>query len=343
MYNFERTDDNIKKLAKKKWDSIAKPIDSLGEFENLFIKIAAIKGNVDFTIKNKTMVVFCSDNGVVAEGVTQTDSSVTTIVANNIPKGVAAISKLSGACGAKAIAVDVGINGDTPEGVLDYKVSKGTNNIANGPAMTKEQMMQAINAGIDVVKNLKDKTDIIGLGEMGIGNTTTTSAVASVLLGIPVEKATGKGAGLTSAGLERKVNVIKKAIEVNEPNPNDPLDVLMKLGGYDICAMTGAFLGGGMYKIPIVIDGVIACLSAYIACLINPNTVDYILPSHMGREPVASILLEKMNLKPVIYGNMALGEGSGAVMLFPLLDMAMALYNNVTFEQIEMKPYERLI
>ena len=307
MYNFERTDDNIKKLAKKKWDSIAKPIDSLGEFENLFIKIAAIKGNVDFTIKNKTMVVFCSDNGVVAEGVTQTDSSVTTIVANNIPKGVATISKLSGACGAKAIAVDVGINGDTPEGVLDYKVSKGTNNIANGPAMTKEQMMQAINAGIDVVKNLKDKTDIIGLGEMGIGNTTTTSAVASVLLGIPVEKATGKGAGLTSAGLERKVNVIKKAIEVNEPNPNDPLDVLMKLGGYDICAMTGAFLGGGMYKIPIVIDGVIACLSAYIACLINPNTVDYILPSHMGREPVASILLEKMNLKPVIYGNMALG------------------------------------
>ena len=328
MYNFERTDDNIKKLAKKKWDSIAKPIDSLGEFENLFIKIAAIKGNVDFTIKNKTMVVFCSDNGVVAEGVTQTDSSVTTIVANNIPKGVATISKLSGACGAKAIAVDVGINGDTPEGVLDYKVSKGTNNIANGPAMTKEQMMQAINAGIDVVKNLKDKTDIIGLGEMGIGNTTTTSSVASVLLGIPVE---------------RKVNVIKKAIEVNEPNPNEPLDVLMKLGGYDICAMTGAFLGGGMYKIPIVIDGVIACLSAYIACLINPNTVDYILPSHMGREPVASILLEKMNLKPVIYGNMALGEGSGAVMLFPLLDMAMALYNNVTFEQIEMKPYERLI
>ena len=200
MYNFERTDDNIKKLAKKKWDSIAKPIDSLGEFENLFIKIAAIKGNVDFTIKNKTMVVFCSDNGVVAEGVTQTDSSVTTIVANNIPKGV---------------AVDVGINGDTPKGVLNYKVSKGTNNIANGPAMTKEQMMQAINAGIDVVKNLKDKTDIIGLGEMGIGNTTTTSAVASVLLGIPVEKATGKGAGLTSAGLERKVNVIKKAIEVN--------------------------------------------------------------------------------------------------------------------------------
>ena len=229
MYNFERTDDNIKKLAKKKWDSIAKPIDSLGEFENLFIKIAAIKGNVDFTIKNKTMVVFCSDNGVVAEGVTQTDSSVTTIVANNIPKGVATISKLSGACGAKAIAVDVGINGDTPKGVLNYKVSKGTNNIANGPAMTKEQMMQAINAGIDVVKNLKDKTDIIGLGEMGIGNTTTTSAVASVLLGIPVEKATGKGAGLTSAGLERKVNVIKKAIEVNEPNPNDPLDVLMKL------------------------------------------------------------------------------------------------------------------
>ena len=190
MYNFERTDDNIKKLAKKKWDSIAKPIDSLGEFENLFIKIAAIKGNVDFTIKNKTMVVFCSDNGVVAEGVTQTDSSVTTIVANNIPKGVATISKLSGACGAKAIAVDVGINGDTPKGVLNYKVSKGTNNIANGPAMTKEQMMQAINAGIDVVKNLKDKTDIIGLGEIGIVNTNNTSALESEIHDIPLEKDT---------------------------------------------------------------------------------------------------------------------------------------------------------
>ena len=149
--------------------------------------------------------------------------------------------------------------------------------------------------------------------------------------------------GLTSAGLERKINVIKKAIEVNKPNSKDPLDVLMKLGGYDICAMTGAFLGGGMYKIPIVIDGVIACLSAYIACLIILILLTIFYHHIWVREPVARVLLEKMNLKPVIYGNMALGEGSGAVMLFPLLDMAMALYNNVTFEEIEMKPYERLV
>ena len=214
MYNFERTDDNIKKLAKKKWDSIAKPIDSLGEFENLFIKISAIKENIDFSIKNKTMVVFCSDNGVVAEGVTQTDSSVTTIVANNIPKGVATISKLSSACGAKAIAVDVGINGDTPQGVLNYKVSKGTNNIANRQAMTKEQMMQAINAGIDVVKNLKDKTDIIGLGEMGIGNTTTSSAVFSVLSQIAPELVTGRMSNNTIVHFPGDASLIGKLVDV---------------------------------------------------------------------------------------------------------------------------------
>lgn len=343
MYEFNKTSEEIKILAKKKWDSIAKPIDSLGEFENTVVKIAGIKNSVNFNLKRKTMIVFCSDNGVVSEGVTQTDSSVTAIVAGNIPKGVATISRLSAAAGANVVAVDVGIKGKTPEGVLNYKVSEGTGNISKGCAMTREQMEKAIYTGIEVVKNISTKADIIGLGEMGIGNTTTTSAVAGGLLGLPVEKITGKGAGLTDKALERKIDVIKRALEVNKPDKNDPLDVLMKVGGYDICAMTGAFLGGGIYKVPVVIDGVIACLGAYIACLLNPNTIDYILPSHMGREPLAQILLEKMGLKPVIYGNMALGEGSGAVMLFPLLDMAMGIYNNLTFEEIEMTPYERLV
>ena len=332
-------------MAVRRWNSIAKPLNSLGLLEKSIIQIAGITGNHHIDISKRCAVILCADNGVVAEGISQVGSEITALVAQSLAASQTSVTVMAKAAKADVIPVDIGIAADiSVKGLRSKKIAYGTQNMLYAPAMTKEQTLQAIQVGIDLVAALKQEGyRLIATGEMGIGNTTTTSAVASVLLDIPVEQATGKGAGLTSAGLERKINVIKKAIEVNKPNSKDPLDVLMKLGGYDICAMTGAFLGGGMYKIPIVIDGVIACLSAYIACLINPNTIDYILPSHMGREPVARVLLEKMNLKPVIYGNMALGEGSGAVMLFPLLDMAMALYNNVTFEEIEMKPYERLV
>ena len=338
-------DETAMQAAQQHWNQLAKPLHSLGRLEDMIVQLAGIHRSAQLEQRKKAVLIFCADNGIVEEGVTQTGQEVTATVAENFTKGIATVNSLAQVCQVDVMPIDIGIARDmTCKDIANRKIAYGTKNFAKEPAMTRTEVEQAILTGIQLVKEQKEQGyNLIITGEMGIGNTTTTSAVASVLLDIPVEQATGKGAGLTSAGLERKINVIKKAIEVNKPNSKDPLDVLMKLGGYDICAMTGAFLGGGMYKIPIVIDGVIACLSAYIACLINPNTIDYILPSHMGREPVARVLLEKMNLKPVIYGNMALGEGSGAVMLFPLLDMAMALYNNVTFEEIEMKPYERLV
>ena len=333
------------RAAEKRFSDIAMPLGGLGLLQDAIIQLAGIQRKPVPIIRPRAAVIFCADNGVVAEGVTQCGQDVTATVTRNMGQGRSTMCMMAKSIDMDVFPVDIGVAEKFSfKGVVDKKIRKGTENIAENAAMTRDEAITAVKTGIELAENCAQQGfRLVCGGEMGIGNTTTTSAVASVLLDIPVEQATGKGAGLTSAGLERKINVIKKAIEVNKPNSKDPLDVLMKLGGYDICAMTGAFLGGGMYKIPIVIDGVIACLSAYIACLINPNTIDYILPSHMGREPVARVLLEKMNLKPVIYGNMALGEGSGAVMLFPLLDMAMALYNNVTFEEIEMKPYERLV
>jgi nicotinate-nucleotide--dimethylbenzimidazole phosphoribosyltransferase len=210
--------------------------------------------------------------------------------------------------------------------------------------MTRQQAIRAIEAGIDTVFELKEKGyNIIATGEMGIGNTTTSSAVTSVLLDLPVEMVTGKGAGLSNAGLERKIEVIKKAIERNKADKSDPIDVLSKLGGYDIAGLVGIFIGGAAARMPIVIDGFITAAAALIAIRIEPEVYDFIMPSHVSKENGGKILLNAMGMQPYITCDMCLGEGTGAITLFPLLDMSLAVYRQMsTFEQINIDAYQPL-
>ncbi|MDE6710745.1 MAG: nicotinate-nucleotide--dimethylbenzimidazole phosphoribosyltransferase, partial [Oscillospiraceae bacterium] len=268
----KRPDNEIFLAAKARWDSVAKPLGSLGLLEDHIQKIAAIQKNTDVDLSNRRVVVICADNGVTAEKVTQSDSSVTAVCAKAIAEGASNINKLAEVFGASVTAVDIGVEQDinSPQ-IINKKIAYGTKNIAIGAAMTKEQAEKSICVGIDIMRDLKKEgVNIVVTGEMGIGNTTTSAAIVSVLLDVPPRVVTGRGAGLDSAGLERKIAVIERAIAKNVPNANDPIELISKLGGFDIGGMTGLFLGGAIYGIPVVIDGVISAVSALLAKKINP-------------------------------------------------------------------------
>ena len=316
-------DERAVDAAKRHWNGIAKPLYGLGRFEDLLTKVAGIQNTEDIKIDRKAVVVFCADNGVVAEGVTQTDSSVTAVVTENFARGIASVNRMASVAGADVIPVDIGVMGEIKEpGVRNCRIANGT--------------------GIRLASELKDTGyDLLAVGEMGIGNTTTSSAVASVLLQAPVEIVTGRGAGLSNAGLEKKIEVIKEAIALHHPDPEDPLAVLEAVGGFDIAGMCGLMLGGAIYRIPVVLDGLISLMAALLARKFCPLVTDFLLPSHMGKEPACGMAMETLGLEASIYGNLALGEGTGAVMLFPLLDMAEAVYReNSTFENIHVDAYQ---
>ena len=338
-------DETARIRANERWNSVAKPLGSLGLLENAVEKIAAIMGSENVDIGKRAVVVMCADNGVVCEGVTQSDSSVTAICAKAIAEGTSNINRMAQSFGAEVFAVDIGINRDVEcERLLKRKIAYGTENIAAGPAMTSAQTEQAIIVGMDLVRDLKNSgVRIIVTGEMGIGNTTTASALSAVLLDLPPVSVTGKGAGLSSAALKRKIEVVEQAIVVNKPDKSKPIELLAKLGGYDIAGMTGLFLGGAFYHIPVVIDGVISGAAAVIASLINPLAVQYMLPSHVSGEPAGKLLLEKIGLKPLITAEMRLGEGTGGVLLLPLLDGALSVYNHAhRFDELPMERYVEL-
>lgn len=330
--------------AGKRWDSIAKPLHSLGKMEKFVMQIAGITGSPDVNIKKRALVSMCADNGVVEEGVTQTGQEVTAIVAENFLKGDTSACAMCRQCGTDVFPVDIGMVSDTKV-PTDLKVMKGTRNMTKEPAMTREEAVRGIEAGITMVKRLKDQGyTLIATGEMGIGNTTTSSAVASVLLNQPVEEMTGRGAGLSSEGLKRKISAIKKAISLNCPDPEDPVDVLAKVGGLDIAGMAGVFLGGAALRIPVVIDGFISCVAALVAQRICPLTKDYMIASHVSKEPAAVLILKALGKEAVLHADMCLGEGSGAVALFPFMDMGVAVYESMsTFEEISVDQYEELV
>lgn len=330
--------------AAKRWDSIAKPLHSLGKMEDIIIRIAGITGSPDMVLQKRALVPMCADNGVVEEGVTQTGQEVTAIVAENFLSGDTSACVMCRHCGTEVIPVDIGMITDTKV-PADLKVAYGTANMTKGPAMSRRQAVQAIEAGIEMVRRLKEQGyGLLATGEMGIGNTTTSSAVASVLLDRPAEEMTGRGAGLSGDGLERKIKAIKKAIEVNRPDKEDPIDVLAKVGGFDIAGMTGMFLGGAAYRIPVVIDGFISCVAALIAQRISPLAGEYMIASHVSKEPAARMILESLGKEAVIHGNLCLGEGSGAVALFPFIDMGVAVYGSMsTFGDIHVEQYEELV
>ena len=337
-------DETAMEMAAKRWDSIAKPLHSLGKMEKLVIQIAGITGSADVSVKKRALVPMCADNGVVEEGVTQTGQEVTAIVAENFLSGATSACVMSRQCGTDVIPVDIGMVVDTKL-PTDLKIACGTANMTKEPAMSREQAVQALEAGIEMVRRLKEEGyELLATGEMGIGNTTTSSAVAAVLLDRPIEEMTGRGAGLSGDGLTRKINAIKKAIEVNSPDPEDAIDVLAKVGGFDIAGMAGMFLGGAALRVPVVIDGFISCVAALIAQRICPTAGEYMIASHVSKEPAARLILEALGKEAVIHGEMCLGEGSGAVALFPFLDMGIAVYDSMsTFEDIHVEQYEELV
>lgn len=331
------------KRCRKHWNNIAKPLYSLGKLEDYIIQIAGICDTEKIDLAKKAVIVFCADNGVVCEGVTQSGKEVTAIVAESIANGTANINAIARTVNANVFPVDMGIDSDisNPK-IINRKIAHGTKNISKEPAMTKKQAEDAIQAGIDLAGDFRKLGyKILATGEMGIGNTTTSSAVSAVLLGLSPETVTGRGAGLPNDRLEHKISVIRKAIEINSPDRSDALDVLSKLGGFDIAGMAGMFIGGAVHRIPVVIDGFISSVSALIAVKLCPDVRNFIIPSHTSNEPAGKLIMQALGFSPVIDGNLSLGEGTGAVMMFSLLDSALAVYNqNTTFENISIEPYQ---
>lgn len=337
----EPSDKKAQAAAKNRWDKLAKPLNGMGMLEHQLARIAAIDPGID--IGKKCVAVMCADNGVVAEGVTQTGSEVTAIVAGNIARGQATVVNMARIAGADVFPYDVGMLTEAP-GVPCRKTASGTRNFAAEPAMARDEAETAILTGIAIVSELKAQGyRIIATGEMGIGNTTTSSAITAALLGVNASAVTGRGAGLSPEGVSHKARVIEKALELHKPDPADPIDVLTKVGGYDIAAICGLFLGGALYKVPMVIDGLISSVAALLALRLCPAARDYMFASHLSAEPAARMLLEQLALAAPLNCGMALGEGTGAVALFPLLDMTAAVYKNMpSFGDISIEEYKPL-
>lgn len=329
--------------ARKRWNAIAKPIGSLGLLEDQVVQVAELTGCEHVDISRRCVAVLCADNGVVAEGVTQTGQDVTAIVARNVARGVSSLCRMCAPARVDCLAVDMGMAKRVDEvDIVDLRIADGTQDIAVGPAMTREQAVEAIVRGMELVADLKRRGyTLVAAGEMGIGNTTTATAMACAFTDMAPEELVGRGAGLSNEGLIRKTRVVAQALRVNQPQADDPLDVLCKLGGFDIAGMVGMFLGGAVHRVPVVMDGAISVVAAYCAVCLRPECRLAILPSHLSSEPAARVLMERMGMRAPIAADMHLGEGTGAACLIPLLDMAVSLYTDgVSFDACGIAPYE---
>ena len=319
--------------ARKRQAELAKPPGSLGRLEELSVQLAGITGQVHNRMEKTHLLVFAADNAVVAEGVSSAPQSVTLMQTVNLTRAKTGASVLAKHFGCGITVCDVGVNADIREkAVLNRKIAYGTQNIAYGPAMTREQAVTAIITGAELAE--KTEADALGVGEMGIGNTTTSSAVLAVLLDADVETVTGRGGGITDDSFRRKKEVIRQAIAINRPDKNDPVDVLAKVGGFDIAAMCGAFLGSAASRRPVVIDGFISAVAALCAVRLCPATQGYLVPSHASFEIGYRLAMEAMGLQPLFQLGMRLGEGSGCPLAFQVLSAACAIINDMaTFDQ----------
>lgn len=337
-------DEAFRKQVKENWDKVAKPLDSLGHFETMTAQIGAILGTAELNLKKKAVLVMCADNGIVEEGISQSGQEVTLAVTKSMGENKSSVGKMAKSIGVDVFPVDIGVNSSEEiPGVISRKVAMGTRNFRKEPAMTEEEVLKAISTGIELVGSFKAQGyEIFGTGEMGIGNTTTSSALTAALTGCKVEDVTGRGAGLSDDGLARKRKVIKEALDKYDLKNKDTFEILQTVGGLDIAGLTGVFLGGAVHRVPIVIDGVISAVAALIAERLCPGAKAFMLPSHRSREMASQRIMEELELVPVIDGGLALGEGTGAVMLFSLLDMALCLYEKqTTFADIAIEPYKR--
>jgi len=303
--------------ARSRQDTLTKPQGSLGRLEELSIKLAGIQGRAIPQIRHKVIFTMAGDHGVVAEGVGNWPQEVTAQMVYNFLNGGAGINVLARQVGARVIVVDMGVAAELEPhpNLISRKVAPGTQNMCLCPAMTPEQAVTSIEAGIGVVRGeLAKGLDIVGTGDMGIGNTTSSSAICAAMTGEPVAKVTGRGTGLTDEQLAHKIEVIKRALALNHPDPQKPLDVLAKVGGFEIGGLVGVMLATAAYRIPVVIDGFISGAAALIAVALAPKLRDFLIPAHVSAEAGHKILLRRLRLKPLLNLDMRLGEGTGAAL-----------------------------
>ena len=334
-------DEAARAAAHAHWASLAKPLGGLGALETLLEEAAALTGTAQLDLSRRAVLVLCADNGVVAQGVSQTDQSVTRAVAENLAARRTSVCQMAKTARCEVVPVDMGMAGDSVPGVVNCRIAAGTQDFTQGPAMTRAEAIDAIAAGIALVLAQKAQgVQLLATGEMGIGNTTTSSAVAAVLLGQPIETMTGRGAGLSDEGLARKIDAICRGIAVNTPDAADPLDVLAKLGGFDLAGLCGVFLGGALEGIPVLMDGFISGVAALCAVRLCPAAAKAVFASHCSSEPAARLVLEALGKAPLLTAGLHLGEGTGAVASIPLWDMALAVYDHCySFAEGGITPY----
>lgn len=328
-------DEAAMRAAAAYQDCLAKPPGSLGKLEDISVRLAGITGRLKGKIRRKRIIVLCADNGVTAEGVSCAPQYVTAAQAVNMTKHLTGMSAMAKYFGCEVTVADLGIvcPYTCPE-ILDCRVANGTKNFVTEPAMTREETLRAVLTGIRLAESAKgDNVDLVGVGEMGIGNTTTSSAVLSALTGTPVEEVTGRGGGLTDAAFEKKKKVIAGALELHRPDPGDPIDVLSKVGGLDLAAMCGVFLGAAKCRLPVVIDGFISVVAALCAARLCPYSAGYVFPSHASYERGFTLASEQLGLRPWLLLDMRLGEGSGCPLAFQVIEAACAVMSGMaTFE-----------
>jgi len=318
-------DEGAMAVARARQDTLTKPLGSLGRLEELSVKVAGIKGEPMPRLSRKAIVTMASDHGVAAEGVSAYPQEVTAQMVQNFLRGGAGINVLARHVGARVIVVDMGVacTLEAHPALVSTKIAYGTQNMAQGPAMTRQQAINSVEVGLEIVeKEVEKGLDIIGTGDMGIGNTTPSSAITSVISGEPVPKVTGRGTGLDDKQLAIKVAVIERALRVNRPDPNDPIDVLSKVGGFEIGGLSGVILGAAMHRIPIVIDGFISGAAALIAAGLSPMVRDYLIASHISVECGHKAILEYLGLRPLLDLELRLGEGTGAALGIFLVEAA---------------------
>ncbi|MEN6390970.1 MAG: nicotinate-nucleotide--dimethylbenzimidazole phosphoribosyltransferase [Syntrophomonas sp.] len=337
LYSIGKPDHLSAEMASMRLDSLTKPPGSLGVLEKIAIKLAAIQCKPLPELSQKVVMVMAGDHGVVEEGVSAFPQEVTPQMVLNFLYEGAAINVLSKLAGAKVVVTDVGVMGEPIQhaNLKVRKIRQGTRNMAREAAMTREETVAAIKVGIELVnEEIKQGATLVGTGEMGIGNTTPSSAILAAFSGMDVELLTGKGTGVNENSLAKKKQVIKKALEINRPDPGDPLDVLAKVGGLEIAALTGVVLGAAAHRIPVVIDGFISSAAALVAYQLNEDSVNYMFASHLSQEPGHRIILELMGLSPMLHLDLRLGEGTGAVLAFNLFDAAVKIIHEMaTFEE----------
>lgn len=335
-------DSSAMAAAQSRQNSLTKPLGSLGRLEELSIQIAGIRRTPK--LEYKVIITMAADHGVVAEGVSLYPQAVTRQMVLNFLKGGAAINVLAGHLGARVIVVDMGVIGGFQPlpGLLCKMIDSGTKNMAREPAMTRQQAIDALEVGIEIVQDEASKgLDIIGTGDMGIGNTTAGSAVFTAISGQSVEKVTGRGTGIDDKQLTHKVRVIERALSTNQPNPKDPIDILAKVGGFEIGGLAGVILAGAAQRIPVVIDGFISGAAALIATGLSPQVKDYLIAAHVSAEVGHKYILDYLGLKPLLNLNMRLGEGTGAALGIFLAEAAVRILSQMaTFADAEVSEAE---